>query len=137
MADTYTHNGNPTIDIEDLANQIIRGEWGNGDERRDRLMAAGYNYDVVQDYVNKKLNGTLTDDDYGYAEAGDKFLPKPDNHFERGVGFRRQADYIPNATSENTPKFKAEVPAIRREWSFPKNPTFFDFLRGLFGNLFK
>lgn len=40
---------------EQLANEVIAGKWGNGQERRDRLTAAGYDYNAVQSIVNDKL----------------------------------------------------------------------------------
>lgn len=39
--------------IYQLAREVIRGDWGNGDERRRRLTEAGYNYQAVQDEVNR------------------------------------------------------------------------------------
>lgn len=41
---------------EELADEVIKGLWGNGQERKDRLTTAGYNYNEVQDIVNKKLS---------------------------------------------------------------------------------
>ena len=38
--------------LDDLALEVYRGEWGNGQERKDRLTEAGYDYDAVQDRVN-------------------------------------------------------------------------------------
>lgn len=40
---------------EQIANEVIRGEWGNGDDRRKRLQAAGYDYNAIQAIVNRKL----------------------------------------------------------------------------------
>lgn len=40
---------------EQIANEVIRGEWGNGDDRRNRLQAAGYDYNAIQAIVNRKL----------------------------------------------------------------------------------
>ena len=40
---------------EEIANEVIAGQWGNGDHRRNRLTQAGYNYDAVQSIVNQKL----------------------------------------------------------------------------------
>lgn len=40
---------------DELANEVIRGEWGNGDERKKRLTDAGFNYKKIQEKVNKKL----------------------------------------------------------------------------------
>lgn len=41
--------------ISTIADQVIAGSWGNGDQRRSRLQAAGYDYNTVQAEVNKKL----------------------------------------------------------------------------------
>ena len=38
---------------EDIAREVIAGKWGNGQERKDRLTAAGYDYNAVQAVVNK------------------------------------------------------------------------------------
>ena len=40
---------------EEIANEVIAGKWGNGQDRKNRLIAAGYDYRAVQDIVNKKL----------------------------------------------------------------------------------
>ena len=40
---------------EEIANEVINGAWGNGDDRKQRLTEAGYNYTVVQAIVNKKM----------------------------------------------------------------------------------
>lgn len=39
-----------------IAQEVIDGKWGNGQDRKNRLTAAGYNYDEVQNYVNKLLS---------------------------------------------------------------------------------
>lgn len=40
---------------EDIANEVIAGEWGNGTDRKAKLEAAGYDYKTIQDLVNAKL----------------------------------------------------------------------------------
>lgn len=40
----------------EIAKEVIRGDWGNGDERTRRLTAAGYNADEIQDIVNDMLS---------------------------------------------------------------------------------
>ncbi|MBR2761020.1 MAG: hypothetical protein IKD66_07600 [Solobacterium sp.] len=40
-----------------VAKEVIRGDWGNGAERKAKLEAAGYNYDAVQSEVNRQLSG--------------------------------------------------------------------------------
>ena len=43
--------------IEEVAREVVRGTWGNGATRKQRLEAAGYNYDVVQAEVNRIMAG--------------------------------------------------------------------------------
>jgi hypothetical protein len=38
---------------EQVAGEVLRGEWGNGDDRRNKLQAAGYDYNAVQAIVNQ------------------------------------------------------------------------------------
>ena len=47
----------PTKSVDEVAREVIRSEWGNGSDRRQRLEAAGYDYDTVQDRVNAILTG--------------------------------------------------------------------------------
>ena len=46
----------PAKSVDEVAREVIRGEWGNGSDRRQRLEAAGYDYDAVQNRVNELLN---------------------------------------------------------------------------------
>lgn len=41
--------------VEALAKEVIAGKWGNGDDRKKRLQAAGYDYAAVQKKVNELL----------------------------------------------------------------------------------
>lgn len=41
---------------EEVASEVIEGKWGNGEERKNRLTNAGYNYSNVQKIVNQKLS---------------------------------------------------------------------------------
>ena len=43
--------------VDELAREVIRGEWGNGSDRRVRLTQAGYDYEAVQNRVNEILTG--------------------------------------------------------------------------------
>lgn len=45
----------PKPSNETVAQQVIAGAWGNGQERKDRLAAAGYDYNAVQAIVNSKV----------------------------------------------------------------------------------
>lgn len=44
-------------ELERIAKEVIRGNWGNGAQRKKRLESAGYNYKEVQGLVNKILKG--------------------------------------------------------------------------------
>ena len=41
--------------VEELAKEVIAGKWGNGHERKERLTAAGYDYNKVQAKVNELM----------------------------------------------------------------------------------
>lgn len=44
-----------TKPIDQIANEVIAGQWGDGAERKKRLTDAGYDYNAVQNAVNAKL----------------------------------------------------------------------------------
>lgn len=44
--------------VEEVAKEVLAGKWGNGEERRNRLKAAGYDYVAVQAKVNQLAEGT-------------------------------------------------------------------------------
>lgn len=41
--------------VDEIANEVIRGDWGNGAERKKRLTDAGYDYSEVQRKVNQLI----------------------------------------------------------------------------------
>ena len=47
----------PSKSIDEIADEVIAGAWGNGEDRKNRLIAAGYDYNAVQARVNEKLGG--------------------------------------------------------------------------------
>ena len=60
----YVFNGkelNPTPSQkksnEEIASEVINGNWGNGSERKKRLTEAGYDYNAIQSIVNQRLSG--------------------------------------------------------------------------------
>ena len=45
---------------DEIAREVINGKWGNGDVRENRLKAAGYDYQTIQNRVNEILGiGTV------------------------------------------------------------------------------
>lgn len=53
------NNAAPTVpnkkSINEIAREVIDGKWGNGEARKNSLVAAGYDYDAVQKEVNSLL----------------------------------------------------------------------------------
>ena len=41
--------------VAELVEEVLDGKWGNGDDRKNRLTAASYDYESVQNAVNEKL----------------------------------------------------------------------------------
>ena len=39
--------------FDEIAKEVIQGKWGNGQDRKNRIIAAGYDYNEVQAAVNK------------------------------------------------------------------------------------
>lgn len=74
--ESYSQIGNKVVNKksnEELANEVIAGKWGNGEERVEKLTKAGYNYNEVQKIVNNKMkNKTIIND----IKKGDYILFK-------------------------------------------------------------
>lgn len=49
-------NFSPNKSLDQIAQEVIRGDWGNGEERKQRLTEAGYDYEAVQNKVDEILN---------------------------------------------------------------------------------
>ena len=41
--------------IDEIAKEVIRGKWGSGTDRKNRLVKAGYDYEAVQKRVNELI----------------------------------------------------------------------------------
>ena len=50
----------PSKSIDELAREVIAGNWGNGEDRKQRLKAAGYNYSEIQNRVNEMMGKKTT-----------------------------------------------------------------------------
>ncbi len=63
LGDSESVSGSTTVssdsdkETNELAMQVIRGDWDNGQARYDKLTAAGHDYDKVQARVNQILYG--------------------------------------------------------------------------------
>ena len=47
----------PKKSVDEIAQEVINGAWGNGQDRKNRIEQAGYDYTAVQNKVNE-LCGT-------------------------------------------------------------------------------
>lgn len=56
--------------VNEIAQEVINGKWGNGDDRKNRLISAGYNYNVVQSKVNELMGVTNSNITYT-VQSGD------------------------------------------------------------------
>ena len=63
-----TDNSTST-DLDSVAQEVLQGLWGNGQERYDSLTNAGYDAQAVQDRVNSLLNGEYTQSNYTNLES--------------------------------------------------------------------
>lgn len=63
LSDDSTGTSTST-DFDSVAQEVLQGLWGNGQERYDNLANAGYDAQAVQDRVNSLLNGEDTQSDY-------------------------------------------------------------------------
>lgn len=56
---------NPLKSVTQIAQEVIAGKWGNGEDRKNKLTVSGYNYDKVQAKVNELLkNSSLNETTY-------------------------------------------------------------------------
>lgn len=49
-----------TKSITQVAREVLNGKWGNGSDRKKKLVAAGYDYNAVQKEVNRLFNSSKT-----------------------------------------------------------------------------
>ena len=49
----------PDKSIPEIAQEVLAGLWGDGSDRKEKLICAGYDYDMIQAEVNKLLNEKL------------------------------------------------------------------------------
>lgn len=46
----------PTKSINEIVAEVLAGQWGNGEDRKNRLNQAGYNYETIQSAVNSAVS---------------------------------------------------------------------------------
>lgn len=87
----------PSKSVQDVAKEVINGQWGNNPDRQKKLEAAGYNYQEVQNAVNAILKGNAAMD--LTAIAKEVILGKWGNGQER-IDRLKAAGYSPTAVQK-------------------------------------
>ena len=49
-------SGTTKKSVSEVAKDVLAGAWGNGEDRKKKLIAAGYDYNAVQSEVNRLCN---------------------------------------------------------------------------------
>ncbi len=58
--------------IKELANEVIKGKWGNNPLRKEKILNAGYDYNKIQKEVNNMLNNKILKTSFIYnVQKGD------------------------------------------------------------------
>lgn len=76
-----TESVKSAVDVEEVAKEVIAGKWGNGVERKNKLIAAGYDYDAVQNAVNRLVRGVD-------LKKGDKVKVLKNINYDNGKPFK-------------------------------------------------
>lgn len=71
IKETTTTTTTAKKDNNTIADEVIAGKWGTGAERKQKLTAAGYNYNDIQAIVNSKLGATTTPVVWYVVKSGD------------------------------------------------------------------
>ena len=61
----------PAKTVDELAQEVLEGKWGNGTERKERLTSAGYDYSAVQAKVNALVKKQESTPVYYTVKSGD------------------------------------------------------------------
>lgn len=68
----------PAKTVDELAQEVLDGKWGNSTDRKERLTAAGYDYSAVQAKVNALVKKQEAAPVYYTVKSGDTLsLPSP------------------------------------------------------------
>lgn len=126
--DTYAIQPKPTPapakkTIDELAEEVIAGKWGSGDERKERLIAAGYDYYAVQERVNEILSKKKTVDELAREVLAGKWGNGDDRKkrlTEAGYDYKAVQDRV-NELLEGDSQQKKIMDACQEQSSWMKN----------------
>ena len=68
----------PVKSLDEVTKEVLSGKWGTGEQRKQALINAGYDYDAVQKRVNEvvKLTDETLDNKYGIGKERARKLGK-------------------------------------------------------------
>ena len=75
--------------VSEIAQEVINGVWGNGQDRKNRLTNAGYNYNDVQSKVNESLGSNTSNVTYT-VKSGDTLSSIAKKY---GTTYQKLAEY--------------------------------------------
>lgn len=67
-------SGSGKKDVTTVAKEVLAGKWGNGDDRKKKLQAAGYDYSAVQAEVNRLAKGGSSSNKKSVTEVAKEVL---------------------------------------------------------------
>ena len=102
-------------DLTELAQAVIRGDYGNGDERRKKLEEEGKSYERVQNKVNELLGCS-----FRYEEAEEDLTEAMDENTEAGKRSETQMNRLMDAEGDmnrkQTPLEKLMMTISQSPW---------------------
>lgn len=103
--------------LEQIAKEVWLGKWGNGQDRKNRLTAAGYDYNAVQKLVNKGYSYFF---DKGGVATGIGQLAKDTIKPERVLSPRQTKAFenlVNNLTTNPVLNALSRTPSIKSNWN--------------------
>lgn len=101
----YTENIAPQKSNQDIAREVRQGKRGTGQDRRDRLTEAGYDYNAVQQQVNRTApkRPIITETQTTEPESREDTLTPDQKNFLEGVASRNgiTMDVLANIVDKN------------------------------------
>lgn len=89
----------PAKTVDELAQEVLDGKWGNGTDRKERLTAAGYDYSAVQAKVNALVKNQKSTPVYYTVKA---VIPSPELLRNTAPRFRRSRSSTRRSSKTST-----------------------------------
>jgi len=92
---------------EDIATDVIKGKYGNGEDRKKALEAAGYDYKTVQSIVNQRLIGNSSGKSSNKDSNKDSKETSKDKTDSKKATYGADRKDVRSNSSDNTEAHKA------------------------------